>query len=196
MGYREEFTELLGVDLVAKVKALALKFSSETVVEAPKEAPTAEVKLEDVMLKDGNVLQVEKMEVGAMANMVTPDGVMPAADGEYVAEDGTVITVMGGLIAEIATAAEEAPEVEEAPIVAGINSQLEAVTKRLSEIEAKFSAQTIELNETKKGLGVALSSVEKLTKQPVAISLEKQKPSSKRIEEMTELEKFRAYKSK
>ena len=195
MGYREEFTELLGVDLVAKVKALALKFSSETVVVAP-EAPTAEVKLEDVMLKDGNVLQVEKMEVGAMANMVTPDGVMPAADGEYVAEDGTVITVMGGLIAEIATAAEEAPEVEEAPIVAGINSQLEAVTKRLADIEAKFSAQTIELNETKKGLGVALSSVEKLTKQPVAISLEKQKPSSKRIEEMTELEKFRAYKSK
>lgn len=195
MGYREEFTELLGVDLVAKVKALALKFSTESVVVAP-EAPTAEVKLEDVMLKDGNVLQVEKMEVGAMANMVTPDGVMPAADGEYVAEDGTVITVMGGLIAEIATAAEEAPEVEEAPIVAGINSQLEAVTKRLSEIEAKFSAQTIELNETKKGLGVALSSVEKLTKQPVAISLEKQKPSSKKIEEMTELEKFRAYKSK
>lgn len=195
MNYREEFTELLGVDLVAKVKALALKFSTESVVEAPV-APTAEVKLEDVMLKDGNVLQVEKMEVGAMANMVNPDGVMPAADGEYVAEDGTVITVMGGLIAEIATAAEEAPEAEVAPVVAGINSQLEAVTKRLSEIEAKFSAQTIELNETKKGLGVALSSVEKLTKQPVAISLEKQKPSSKRIEEMTELEKFRAYKSK
>lgn len=195
MNYREEFTELLGVDLVAKVKALALKFSTESVVVAPV-APTAEVKLEDVMLKDGTVLQVEKMEVGAMANMVTPDGVMPAADGEYVAEDGTVITVMGGLIAEIATAAEEAPEAEVAPVVAGINSQLEAVTKRLSEIEAKFSAQTIELNETKKGLGVALSSVEKLTKQPVAISLEKQKPSSKRIEEMTELEKFRAYKSK
>ena len=196
MGYREEFTELLGVDLVAKVKALALKFSTETVVEAPKEAPTAEVKLEDVMLKDGTVLQVEKMEVGAMANIVTPEGVMPAADGEYVAEDGTVITVMGGLIAEIATAAEEAPEAEVAPVVAGINSQLEAVTKRLADIEAKFSAQTIELNETKKGLGVALSSVEKLTKQPVAISLEKQKPSSKRIEDMTELEKFRAYKSK
>ena len=196
MGYREEFTELLGVDLVAKVKALALKFSSETVVEAPV-APTAEVKLEDVMLKDGNVLQVEKMEVGAMANMVTPDGVMPAADGEYVAEDGTVITVMGGLIAGIKVAEiVEEVEVEEAPIVAGINSQLEAVTKRLADIEAKFSAQTIELNETKKGLGVALSSVEKLTKQPVAISLEKQKPSSKRIEEMTELEKFRAYKSK
>lgn len=196
MGYREEFTELLGVDLVAKVKALALKFSSETVVEAPV-APTAEVKLEDVMLKDGNVLQVEKMEVGAMANMVTPDGVMPAADGEYVAEDGTVIMVMGGLISEIKVAEiVEEVEVEEAPIVAGINSQLEAVTKRLADIEAKFSAQTIELNETKKGLGVALSSVEKLTKQPVAISLEKQKPSSKRIEEMTELEKFRAYKSK
>lgn len=197
MGYREEFTELLGVDLVAKVKALALKFSTESVVVAPV-APTAEVKLEDVMLKDGTVLQVEKMEVGAMANTVTADGVMPAADADYIAEDGTIITVMGGLISEIkvAEAVADTTESEVAPIVAGINSQLEAVTKRLSEIEAKFSAQTIELNETKKGLGVALSSVEKLTKQPVAISLEKQKPSSKRIEEMTELEKFRAYKSK
>jgi hypothetical protein len=196
MGYREEFTELLGVDLVAKVKALALKFSTETVVVAP-EAPTAEVKLEDVMLKDGTVLQVEKMEVGAMANIVTPEGVMPAADGEYVAENDTVIMVMGGLISEIKVAEiVEEVEVEDAPVVAGINSQLEAVTKRLADIEAKFESQTIELNETKKGLGVALSSVEKLTKQPVAISLEKQKPSSKRIEEMTELEKFRAYKSK
>jgi hypothetical protein len=196
MGYREEFTELLGVDLVAKVKALALKFSTETVVVAP-EAPTAEVKLEDVMLKDGTVLQVEKMEVGAMANIVTPEGVMPAADGEYVAENDTVIMVMGGLISEIKVAEiVEEVEVEEAPVVAGINSQLEAVTKRLADIEAKFESQTIELNETKKGLGVALSSVEKLTKQPVAISLEKQKPTSKRIEEMTELEKFRAYKSK
>jgi hypothetical protein len=196
MGYREEFTELLGVDLVAKVKALALKFSTETVVVAP-EAPTAEVKLEDVILKDGTVLQVEKMEVGAMANIVTPEGVMPAADGEYIAENDTVIMVMGGLISEIKVAEiVEEVEVEEAPVVAGINSQLEAVTKRLADIEAKFESQTIELNETKKGLGVALSSVEKLTKQPVAISLEKQKPISKRIEDMTELEKFRAYKSK
>ena len=196
MGYREEFTELLGVDLVAKVKALALKFSTETVVVAP-EAPTAEVKLEDVILKDGTVLQVEKMEVGAMANIVTPEGVMPATDGEYVAENDTIIMVMGGLISEIKVAEiVEEVEVEEAPVVAGINSQLEAVTKRLADIEAKFESQTIELNETKKGLGVALSSVEKLTKQPVAISLEKQKPTSKRIEEMTELEKFRAYKSK
>jgi archaellum component FlaC len=104
---------------------------------------------------------------------------------------------MGGLISEIKVAEiVEEVEVEEAPVVAGINSQLEAVTKRLADIEAKFESQTIELNETKKGLGVALSSVEKLTKQPVAISLEKQKPTSKRIEEMTELEKFRAYKSK
>lgn len=196
MGYREEFTELLGVDLVAKVKALALRFSTESVVVAP-EAPTKEVKLEDVMLKDGTMLQVEKMEVGAMVSMVSPDGVMPAADGEYVAEDGTVIIVMGGLIAEIKVVeVVEEVEVEVAPVVAGINSQLEAFTKRLSDIEAKFEAQTIELNETKKGLGVALSSVEKLTKQPVAISLEKQKPSSKKFEEMTELEKFRAFKSK
>lgn len=192
MGYREEFSDLLGVDLVAKVKALALKFSGEEIVVAP--VAPIEVKLTDVPLKDGTVLQVDKMEVGGTANIVTPEGVAPAPDAEYVAEDGTVITVMGGLITEIATATEEAPEAEVAPVVAGINSQLEAVVKRLNDIDARFSAQTLELNETKKGLGIALSSVEKLTSQPVAISLEKQKPSSKNFEEMTELEKFREFK--
>ena len=177
--YQKAFSDLLGVDLVGKVKALALKFSGEEIVVAP--VAPIEVKLTDVPLKDGSVLQVDKMEVGGMASLVSADGVVPAPDAEYVAEDGTVITVMGGLIAEIATATEEAPEAEVAPIVAGINSQLEAVTKRLNDIEAKFSAQTLELNETKKGLGIALSSVEKLTSQPVAISLEKQKPSSKKV---------------
>ena len=191
--YQKAFSDLLGVDLVGKVKALALKFSGEEIVVAP--VAPIEVKLTDVPLKDGSVLQVDKMEVGGMASLVSADGVVPAPDAEYIAEDGTVITVMGGLIAEIATDEEEADEAhEEAPIVAGINSQLEAVTKRLNDIEAKFSAQTLELNETKKGLGIALSSMEKLVSQPVAISLEKQKPSSKKFEEMTELEKFREFK--
>ena len=107
---------------------------------------------------------------------------------------------MGGLIAEIATAEEEAPEAEVTPVVAGINSQLEAVTKRLNDIDARFSAQTLELNETKKGLGIALSSVEKLTSQPVAISLEKQKQNTKKVakvyEEMTNHEKMLFNKGK
>ena len=190
--YQKAFSDLLGVDLVGKVKALALKFSGEEIVVAP--VAPIEVKLTDVPLKDGSVLQVDKMEVGGMASLVSADGVVPAPDAEYVAEDGTVITVMGGLIAEIATATEEAPEAEVAPVVAGINSQLEAINKEISDMKARFSAQTLELNETKKGLGIALSSMEKLVSQPVAISLEKQKPSSKKFEEMTELEKFREFK--
>ena len=195
--YQKAFSDLLGVDLVGKVKSLALKFSGEEIVVAP--VAPIEVKLTDVPLKDGSVLQVDKMEVGGMASLVSADGVVPAPDAEYVAEDGTVITVMGGLIAEIATATEEAPEAEVAPVVAGINSQLEAVTKRLNDIEAKFSAQTLELNETKKGLGIALSSMEKLVSQPVAISLEKQKPSkkvAKVYEEMTNHEKMLFNKGK
>ena len=190
--YQKAFSDLLGVDLVGKVKSLALKFSGEEIVVAP--VAPIEVKLTDVPLKDGSVLQVDKMEVGGMASLVSADGVVPAPDAEYVAEDGTVITVMGGLIAEIATATEEAPEAEVAPVVAGINSQLEAINKEISDMKARFSAQTLELNETKKGLGIALSSMEKLVSQPVAISLEKQKPSSKKFEEMTELEKFREFK--
>ena len=195
--YQKAFSDLLGVDLVGKVKALALKFSGEEIVVAP--VAPIEVKLTDVPLKDGSVLQVDKMEVGGMASLVSADGVVPAPDAEYVAEDGTVITVMGGLIAEIATATEEAPEAEVAPVVAGINSQLEAINKEISDMKARFSAQTLELNETKKGLGIALSSMEKLVSQPVAISLEKQKPSkkvAKVYEEMTNHEKMLFNKGK
>ena len=195
--YQKAFSDLLGVDLVGKVKALALKFSGEEIVVAP--VAPIEVKLTDVPLKDGSVLQVDKMEVGGMASLVSADGVVPAPDAEYVAEDGTVITVMGGLIAEIATATEEAPEAEVAPVVAGINSQLEAINKEISDMKARFSAQTLELNETKKGLGIALSSMEKLVSQPVAISLEKQKPTKKApvvYEEMTNHQKMLFNKGK
>jgi hypothetical protein len=47
--------------------------------------------------------------------IVTPDGVIPAEDGDYTLEDGRVLTVVGGLIDSIAEALTE--EVKEEEVV-------------------------------------------------------------------------------
>ena len=144
-----------------------------------------EVKLAQMKLKDGvTVLEADAFEMDNAVFIVNGEERIPVPVGEYELEDGMILVVtVEGVIAEIKepVAEEEAPEAEVAPVVAGINSQLEAINKEISDMKARFSAQTLELNETKKGLGIALSSVEKLTSQPVAISLEKQKPSSKKV---------------
>lgn len=43
---------------------------------------------------------------------VTPEGAIPAKDGEYKLEDGTILEVLGGLINEISTAEEDTTEEE------------------------------------------------------------------------------------
>jgi hypothetical protein len=47
--------------------------------------------------------------------VVTPEGRIPAPDGEHVTEDGTTIVVIGGLIAEVKEAEVEAPVAEGTP---------------------------------------------------------------------------------
>jgi hypothetical protein len=193
MTLKEEISNLLGSEGIAKIKA-ALKFAVE---------PTpviVEVKLEDVVLNDGNTLVVDKMEVGGKAELKTADGIAPAPDGEYTDEKGTVITVMGGLISEIATAEAEVEEEVVAP-VEPVN-EMAAILERLAAIESKFESQgnenkslKTELSEVKKNLAVSLEAIDKIVSMPVAMSLESKNKPAKKVEDMTALERFRYYKS-
>lgn len=191
MKLKEELSKLFSKEKIAEIKSTLLKFSEEQA------ATTIEVKFEDVTLNDGNVLSVEKMEIGAKATMTTPEGVVPAPDGEYVAENGTVITVMGGLIAEIATAEEEAPEAPETAPTApttDMAKELAELKQRLAALEDKNKTVETKMAETNKGLAVALSAVNAIVESPVALSLEAQAPSQKDFNELTPLEKFKLRK--
>lgn len=74
---------------------------------------------------DGVVLSIDNLAIGGM---VTIDG-NPAPDGDYTLEDGTSISVMGGAIAEVSSAAEEAQP-----------GDMGSWKNKMSELEQRMSA--------------------------------------------------------
>ena len=78
-----------------------------------------EVKLEQMKLDNGAILEAEVFEVGAEIFVVADEERVAVPVGEYVAEDGSTIVVLEeGVIGEIkeAGAEEEAPAEDEAPV--------------------------------------------------------------------------------
>ena len=78
-----------------------------------------EVKLEQMKLDNGAILEAEVFEVGAEIFVVADEERVAVPVGEYIAEDGSTIVVLEeGVIGEIkeAGAEEEAPAEDEAPV--------------------------------------------------------------------------------
>ena len=76
-----------------------------------------EVKLEQMKLDNGAILEAEVFEVGAEIFVVADEERVAVPVGEYVAEDGSTIVVLEeGVIGEIKEAGEEAPAEDEAPV--------------------------------------------------------------------------------
>ena len=76
-----------------------------------------EVKLEQMKLDNGAILEAEVFEVGAEVFVVADEERVAVPVGEYVAEDGsTIVVAEEGVIGEIKEAGEEAPAEEEAPV--------------------------------------------------------------------------------
>jgi len=94
---------------IEKLKGLIEKFGAEKPTE------TVDVKFKDMKLEDGTTIisiDGEELAIGVPVYVVTPEGRVPAPDGEVVLEDGTKVTVMQGLVAEVSSPEEEAPEGE------------------------------------------------------------------------------------
>jgi len=75
--------------------------------------------------------------------VVTPEGVIPAEDGEYTLEDGTILEVKAGLIDEISTA-EEDVVTEEAPVEEVMNEEVVEETEEEMAIEAELTPKVDE----------------------------------------------------
>jgi len=152
---------------------------------------TEVVKLEDVALIDGTMLSVDKMEVGAMASFIGADGVAVPAEGEFELADGTKIICAAGVITEIlAKEADVQPEPLEDEMKA-ILSRLEALEKVYSTKQTSLETQ---LSETKKGLQIALSAIDAMDKNSVALNLEANTKTQKNYNELTPLELFKLRK--
>jgi len=182
-------------EAIEKLSGLVSKFNAE---------PTTEQTFIDAKLVDGTIVRYESLEVGMPLMVIDESGnELPAPDGEHELEDGTMVTVESGIITEVATKAEEAPE-EESPIeqpMAAVESvtkeDFEALKNEVDSLKTRFEEFT-KTNETLSADNVALkeivketfSIVEKLAKVPSdnPLAVRSNNPFKKSVSREQELE--------
>ena len=114
-----------------------------------------EVKLEQMKLENGTVLEADKFEAGNEIFIVTEDERVALPIGEYVLDNGTVVVIEEeGLIKEIKSETEEAPEVEveaeedeKEEMKYATKEELAEVKSMIEEIKAMLEPKEEELSE-------------------------------------------------
>jgi len=118
---------------IEKLKGLIEKFNVEPIA--------TEQSFTEAKLMDGVTIvqyDAEELEQGIPVNVVTPEGILPMPDGEYVMEDGSKLVVMGGLVAEY----EKAEELPEGETIAPVAVE-EAATPATGEMEVKTAPKRV-----------------------------------------------------
>ena len=147
--------------------------------------PATQLVFETYDLKDGNKIDLSALEIGADAMLVDESGnSVSAPDGEYELADGTMITVVGGMVEGIETPQAELPTSEEAPLEADsqfdemnatityLQAENEALKNKLGELESKFN----------QGFSEMLSVLEGFSKTPVADPIQNPKNNFRIVE--------------
>ena len=183
-------------EAIEKLSGLVSKFNAE---------PTTEQTFIDAKLMDGTIIRYESLEVGMPLLVIDEAGnELPAPDGEHELEDGTKVTVEAGIITEVASKEEEAPEAEEAPIeqpMAAIESvskeDFETLKNEVADLKTKFEEFST-TNETLSADNIAMKEivketfaiVEKLAKVPSdnPITVRSNNPFKKSVTREQELE--------
>ena len=192
-----------------KINLKTENMNLESIVGAIKEGFASLSKTEEVKVELGSIMTQDQsltiefegdtLAVGMPLTIQNENGdVMPLPDGEYILENGMVLTVADGLVSELSEAkAEEAEAEMEAP------AELEKATP--SGVKSEKHTQEI-FYQLAKEFGTQLEAMKaelkaefnaKLEEQKEVVSLTKNKPAvEKSFEDMTALEKFRASKLK
>ena len=147
-------------EAIEKLSGLVSKFNAE---------PTTEQTFIDAKLMDGTIVRYESLEVGMPLMVIDEAGnELPAPDGEHELEDGTKVKVESGIITEVASKEEEAPEAEmpiEQPMAAveSVSKEdFEALKNEVSDLKSKFE-EFSKSNETLSADNIALKEIVKET---------------------------------
>ena len=171
-------------EAIEKIKVM---LADNAVVQTEEIAPEPATQLvfETYDLKDGSKIDLSALEIGADAMLVDESGnSVSAPDGEYELADGTMITVVGGMVEGIETPQAELPTSEEAPLEADsqfdemnatityLQAENEALKNKLGELESKFN----------QGFSEMLSVLEGFSKTPVADPIQNPKNNFRIVE--------------
>ena len=111
------------------------------------------LKLESIPTDKETLVIQGELEVGKPVFVETEEGPIDAPDGEYTLEDGTIVVVEGGVIAELRPV-EEKPEenpveevLEEEETPAEENTEVEELKNRIAELEAEIEKKDTRIAE-------------------------------------------------
>jgi len=176
----DERVALEGLNPVAALSTMP------TEEKKPSTEQTPEVKLKEAKTVDGLVFAYDgELTIGTAIMDITSGTASPVMDGEYTMEDGNIVTIASGVVAEIASKAEEAPELPEV---------VESELKYPKEMDTKMSAMQVSLESQISSLKKQVVLLNKVVNEILNTPIQNETKVSKNWEELSSLEKFRLTK--
>jgi hypothetical protein len=152
----------------------------------PSTEQTPEVKLKEAKTVDGLVFAYDgELVIGTAIMDITSGTASPVMDGEYTMEDGNVVKILSGVVAEI-----ESKKVEEVEAPEVVESEL----KYPKEMDTKMSAMQVSLESQISSLKKQVVLLNKVVNEILNTPIQNETKVSKNWEELSPLEKFRLTK--
>jgi hypothetical protein len=152
----------------------------------PSTEQTPEVKMKEAKTVDGLVFAYDgELVIGTAIMDITSGTASPVMDGEYTMEDGNVVKILSGVVAEI-----ESKKVEEVEAPEVVESEL----KYPKEMDTKMSAMQVSLESQISSLKKQVVLLNKVVNEILNTPIQNETKVSKNWEELSSLEKFRLTK--
>tara|TARA_B100001093_G_C26793797_1_gene1000192 strand:- start:435 stop:1034 length:600 start_codon:yes stop_codon:yes gene_type:complete len=145
-----------------------------------------EVKLEQMKLDNGTVLEAESFEKDKEVFIVTEEDKVPVPNGEYTMEDGRILVVEEGLISDIKEMEEEVEEEEATSEEEEMKEEVYASKDEVSELKAIIEdlKAKLELKDQEQAEEIGLAMTTMLSEQEKideAVKEELSKPAAEPI---------------
>ena len=151
----------------------------------PSTVQTPEVKMKEAKTVDGLVFAYDgELTIGTAIMDITSGTATPIMDGEYTMEDGNIVTIASGVVAEIASKAEEANE----PV------EVVAPEIKMPDMKTQMSAMQVSLESQLSSLKKQVVLLNKVVNEILNTPIQNETKVSKSWEELSPLEKFRLSK--
>jgi hypothetical protein len=165
---------------------VAEKPTMPTEEKKPSTEQTPEVKMKEAKTVDGLVFAYDgELVIGTAIMDITSGTASPVMDGEYTMEDGNVVKILSGVVAEI-----ESKKVEEVEAPEVVESEL----KYPKEMDTKMSAMQVSLESQISSLKKQVVLLNKVVNEILNTPIQNETKVSKNWEELSPLEKFRLSK--